>query len=787
MYDDLTSSSSSSCSSSSSSSSGTDVAEALDACGGTGPRRRQDLASVCAEIKAAAAAASASDEEVFLRLLPVQVSSGINDANFTRIAGIDAKSYYHWKKAVFEFKYQEIKHAPVWFTCADGRRIAIRPRTWVLRRPKATFERQMRRMAGEDLLEELPQGFGDIHPMPLLWYWDAAARTIVGYRITMLIVWSPLVLKHPGALHGLLPLVIHAGPMPAGVLPRPARPAVPAQPAREAQKAIPARRATSTSPARDRIPAVRARKARPARPAVPAREGVPDVRGTVHSLAASALHDLEVSMCLPAVCLPPRLRPLLPDGDVLTELINVSDMKSVQETSPDVHSGVVAFPHNVRNPNDDDFQNRLGGATSPGCRCTHVQQLTAGVSCVTEPRDVLRFFVSPVGAWRPVTCRCFYLRHCQIHGVPSAACDVCQLVEKRGRQMRDAGLLALSRRMQALFRSPFAPIAHWNPATRLADPAEALHRPVPAAASADAEHAAADAEWRAVAAMDEAVEAKRREGEERQQQQRQQQKGAAFRPDKTARLACVSAALEPHRRRLRSMFGRPTLDAVTRDLRAAGEKLNFTVYDASGTPLRERQAGDFFGEVVQLARTVHHPHAYLGDHTSQADWDAVASGSLRLMVDHKAIGEAVWPWRANRRSKWYMRLRSHKQREYMKAINGVRFVANATCFSPGSHEFYRSGPRPLVTFGPAIAAKMHEEAAEHLLLYWWLIVWVLGMRITDPDLKLEEAVMNLSLCHEALFVPVRAGLRGEAMNKYYKVSQKQNNEAWAGERQAATP
>ena len=793
MYDDITSSSSSSCTTdtSAASSISIDVADALESCNGTaGTGRSRDLPTQCGEVRARVGP-QAPKEALFLALFPLQLQCGMGDSNFCRIARISQVEYVYWKKEVLRFKYEKITHDAVWFTTASGRRFAVHPKTWVLRQTKASYERQLRRLAELNLAEELPPGYGGVRPVPILWYWDASARLIVCFRITMLIAWSPLMLKHPGALHGLLPVLIHAGPMPAGIPARPARPAVPAQPARAARPAVPARKATATSPARPRIPAVRARKAVPAQPRRPAREAVPDVRGTVHSLAAAALHDLEGTMTVPQQCIPRNLREALPDGNVLVELVNVSDLKSVGESTPDVSGAAVAFPADIRDPSFDGFRNCLGVKTSAGCHCTHAEQLVAGEACIRGRRGSIRFFVSPVGAWPPVTCRHMYLRHAQTHGVPAAACDVCQMVEKRGRSLRDSRLLALSRRMRNLFRSPFDPLLHLCGAERACDAAEARVRaPTTSAAVLDVMHDQAEV-------LDRALADQRLEEEERDRKEPAAAAGGAaaaaaaaaaaeksqhaYRPDHTARLACVSSALEPNRRRLRTMAGRPLLNDIVRDLKKHGPQLQFDVRDAHDTILRVREAGDFFGDVVQLARTCHHPDAYLGQ-ASPSDCKALEASSMRLMVDHKALCADVWPWRAKSTSGWYMRLLRNNQMEYKRAIDDIRFVANATAFSPGPHEFYVAVTRPVVLYGPQAASKMHEEAAEHLLLYWWLLVWVMGSRFADMDVKMDEAVSILACAHEALFVPVSAGLQAEAINKYYKVSQRTGNEAeWAGQ------
>ena len=189
-------------------------------------------------------------------------------------------------------------------------------------------------------------------------------------------------------------------------------------------------------------------------------------------------------------------------------------------------------------------------------------------------------------------------------------------------------------------------------------------------------------------------------------------------------------------RRMQHRLSPADVEAILR-----ATELTFLIPATPSAPAQLMSLHEFWRRVTCLARTHLHPSRYMM-RDSVSDREAVRNEGFALFIVYKALLACVHPWKADHRSPWFQRL-LRDQPAQARVMEQLNFVGNATCLAQSSHEFFIAGSRLILYFGWQ-AEQIHEEAFEHLLLWWWLICFCMGGRFASQHKRLRFAVLLLA-------------------------------------------
>jgi hypothetical protein len=168
---------------------------------------------------------------------------------------------------------------------------------------------------------------------------------------------------------------------------------------------------------------------------------------------------------------------------------------------------------------------------------------------------------------------------------------------------------------------------------------------------------------------------------------------------------------------------------------------------------------DFLERVVLYARALLHPATALAREDTMAARQSIVKEGRDLYILYKHFLANLYPWHASEDADWFQRLVRERKVEYIAAIRRVRFLANATALATGAHEFFIHGAKALSIFGRR-AESLHEEAAEHLFQYWWLVCRCMGGMKAAKEASIRSDVLILAAaiwagCPRITDVPAR--------------------------------
>lgn len=594
---------------------------------------------------------------VIERILPLNFQAACSLAEYALRIGVSAKRYEQCVLDLFQETVHKKVHDPV-FLGADGA-WSVRPITYYLRYPAVALNRWLEVLSSRNRLAKLAE---DAVHVDAIFYWDAGARTICGYRTTVLCISFPSLHVSPGALDAVFPLLFHAGPSPCF---------------RKAQ------------------PKLR-------------RHAVPPVRETLYAIIANLLRSIQTDgVRVPSSSHSEMLKRVVaafPDASALhVDMINISDMKAVGETTTAiVQAHVPQFPYSSTQPNKS-FQNRFHYETSPSCHCTIAQQMSRGATCADEVRRSIPFFPSP--AVPPLQCCHMYGRHSLLHGLPCLGADLAQILYKSG--LEQHALL-----MCAMFPAPgFDPLRHLLNSAGPPVRRKALNPtgPAPGGLGGNSRRPPHDVRLNDVKVFIRNCQRERPDPLAEFVQSR-----GRFHPS-PADIACV--------------------------LRMAG--LDF-VHETTGLTVT---LATLWISAVAYSRFILDPELLPGD--GEDVRRDVRELGRQIFTTYKSALAKFFPWAPPVASAWFEKLPQNQQIQLSK----ITFAVNQTAIAQSCREFFVWGSALISRFGRA-ASYFHEEAFEHLFIYFWLICFCMGKLIAEKESRLDYSAMLLWAAAWGGFPPV---------------------------------